>query len=566
MKGYEGLLASRYLKRRAPRGKRVYLFPLALALLCVIGRLAHLYIAHRYAEALAFNDQVATLQTTLYWVSLGLLCATVFMGVLAALLRHLTISSTISTFGLFIGSSALVVVLSVMSGFEQDLKGKILGANAHILVTRPDHPFTGYAAVIEQVRAVPGVESVTPYLSSEAMISSPSNVAGILIKGIDPASAERVTELGKHIQLGSIDHLIHPEKILNPPTKAGSDKKAAGLAEPPGGAKEAQVTDSKGTGGHGTTEATKTGAKADPSKIHDPITGKTLDLFGPDSGSKTPAPRAAIKVLPGLIIGSELQKNLRVWPGDDVNIISPLGDIGPTGPMPRSRPFRIAGTFYTGMYEYDTKYVYMTIEAAQRFLGLDDEITGLELRVRDPDATGPIADQIRALLDADHAGYEVADWQQLNRNLFSALKIEKLAMFIALSFIILVAGFSIVANGIMLVREREREIAILKSMGATDKSVLGIFVYLGLYVGLVGTGLGILTGIGTCLALSHWGLSLNNAYTDVYYITKLPVQMSLGELGSVFAAAMSIAMAATLYPASIAARLRPVDGLRSDQG
>jgi lipoprotein-releasing system permease protein len=198
----------------------------------------------------------------------------------------------------------------------------------------------------------------------------------------------------------------------------------------------------------------------------------------------------------------------------------------------------------------------MSIPAAQKFLGMEDEITGLELKVRDPDNTRPVVEHIQKLLGS---GYEVQDWQELNRNLFSALKLEKIAMFIVLCFIILVAAFSIIANGIMLVMEKGREIAILKSMGASDRMILVVFIVLGLYMGGLGTVAGIAVGVCACLALGRFGLALDQ---DVYYITQLPVRMNPWEIAAVFAAAITIAILATLYPAWIAARLKPVEGLR----
>ena len=192
----------------------------------------------------------------------------------------------------------------------------------------------------------------------------------------------------------------------------------------------------------------------------------------------------------------------------------------------------------------------------QKFLGMGDEITGFELRVKDADETGPAVEKIQAALGS---GYLVQDWKELNRNLFSALKLEKIAMFIVLCFIILVAAFSIIANGIMLVMEKGREIAILKSMGASDRAILVVFVILGLYMGLLGTAAGIATGILACLGLAKYGLALD---PDVYYITQLPVRMNPNEILAVAAAAISIAVLATLYPASKAARLKPVEGLR----
>jgi lipoprotein-releasing system permease protein len=198
----------------------------------------------------------------------------------------------------------------------------------------------------------------------------------------------------------------------------------------------------------------------------------------------------------------------------------------------------------------------MSIPAAQKFLGMEDEVTGLELKVADSDDTAPVVKAIAAALGP---GYDVQDWQELNRNLFSALKLEKIAMFIVLCFIVLVAAFSIIANGIMLVMEKGQEIAILKSMGATDGSILRSFMMLGIAIGGLGTSVGVMTGVAGCLALERWGLPLD---PDVYYITKLPVRMNPHEVVLVAAAALLIGIAATLYPAWSAARLRPVQGLR----
>src|SRR6185312_8992809 len=262
------------------------------------------------------------------------------------------------------------------------------------------------------------------------------------------------------------------------------------------------------------------------------------------------------KVVPGVIIGKELANNLRLYLGDDVNIVSPFGGIGPSGAIPKSKPFRVAGLFFSGMFEYDTKYVYMLLPEAQKFFNMPDEVTGIEIKLADPDRTEPVLAEISRLAGP---GYDVEDWKQLNRSLFSALKIEKILMFVLLCFGVLVAAFSIIANGMMLVLEKDKEVAILKSMGARDSSVLGAFMILGLMIGGIGTITGIAAGIAGCWALGRFGVPLN---TDVYYITTLPVKMNPYEIAAVFGASVAIALLATLYPAWMAARLRPVDGLR----
>jgi lipoprotein-releasing system permease protein len=526
----EGAIATRYMRRLAPRGAQIHLITVALIAVAGAAQGGAWALSHRSG----WFASTSLMQDVLRWIALGGIVGVVLIGFLLLLLRHFTIFTAISTFGLFLGSSALVVVLSVMNGFEQDLKGKILGANAHLLVTAPDRPFTDWAPVEQQLRSL-GVGKVSPYLSNEVMISSQSNMSGVVLKGIDPQRAGEVTDLERNLEQGRLDNLLHPERL-----------KALGLPPPD--------DDLEGD--------------APPAKIQDPGKAKPADgkksgvdlvPVGKDGKPLSPAPPAERRTLPGVIIGRELAKSLRLYVGDDVNLISPLGDIGPAGPMPRSRAFRVAGIFYSGMYEYDTKYIYVAIPAAQKFLGMGDEITGFELRVRDPDDTPPVVAKLQRALGA---GYLVQDWQELNRNLFSALKVEKVAMFIVLSFIILVAGFSIVANGIMLVREKRREIAILKSMGATDGAVLRVFLYVGMYMGALGVMAGIGVGVATCLELGRFGLQLD---TEVYYISKLPVQLDWGEIAAVFGAAISIVLGATLYPALVAARLRPVDGLRYDQ-
>jgi len=224
--------------------------------------------------------------------------------------------------------------------------------------------------------------------------------------------------------------------------------------------------------------------------------------------------------------------------------------------MPKLKPFRVAGHFYTGMYEFDSKLAYVSLAEAQRFLGMQGEVTGIEVRTRTPDVARAVADEITRRVGP---GYEVRTWEDLNKGLFMALKLEKIAMFVVLTFIALVASFSIISNLIMLVTEKAREVAILKSMGARDGAILRVFIAEGLYIGLIGLGLGLVTGIAGCLMLAKWGLPLD---PDVYYIQQLPVVMRGGEIAAICGAALGLSCLATLYPAFLASRLRPVEGLR----
>ena len=245
--------------------------------------------------------------------------------------------------------------------------------------------------------------------------------------------------------------------------------------------------------------------------------------------------------------------------GDQVNVVSPFGDLGPAGPQPKSRPFRIAAIFYSGMYEYDSKFAYMDLGEGQRFFGTGDTITGLELRVGDVDTARAVMGRVVFALGG--WPYRAKDWGELNRSLFSALQMEKVVMAVILGFIVLVASFIIVATLIMLVLEKTREIAVLKSMGAGVPSVMKIFVAEGVVIGAVGTAFGLILGYGSCLLIDRVGIPLD---PEVYYISNLPVLIEPAQFALAALGALLLSYLATIYPATKAARLRPVDGLRAD--
>jgi lipoprotein-releasing system permease protein len=247
---------------------------------------------------------------------------------------------------------------------------------------------------------------------------------------------------------------------------------------------------------------------------------------------------------------------LRVFLGSDVMVVCPMCGLGPTGAVPTSRNFRVAGHFYSGMYEFDSKLAYVDLATAQRFLGMPGEVTGVDVRTFSPENAGQIAGDIQRALGSD---YEVRSWEELNRGLFMALRLEKIAMFIVLTFIALVASFSIISNLIMMVTEKGREVAILKAMGASDGAILRVFFAEGLYIGLLGLTVGVTVGVAGCRLLDKFGLPLP---TDVYYISRLPVVMRAGEIVTVAGLALLLCCLATLYPALLASRLRPVEGLR----
>jgi len=577
--------------------------------------------------------------------------------VLAAIRYFFTFFTTVSVAGVTVGSMALVAVLSVMSGFENDLRDKILGSNAHMLVTKEQGEFSEYRQVAAALAEVPGVVASTPYSSSEVVIAANSNYANVIIKGIDPRSVSKVTDLQKnldqHRALERLWPLADDGGIRGPPEEEPED---AGSGQDGGAAPDASAMDATDpappdfgaapgdvapldlsggespldlSGGEGPAEwpaihdaqearpretgetppdsethkapldgetdeappdmdvggdtaqppdlsGGEPGAEGEPdddggvydgltdseaeeamAKFGTEIEGAEVDVFdlGRDSG---PAPRIPPRIakLPGVLVGSELVKQLHLYVGEEVRLISPLAEDTPAGPVPRTAWYRVAGTFFTGMYEYDLKSVYVDLASLQDFLDLGDQVNGIEVRVEDPDDTGPVLARVEARLGP---GYRVQDWKEINRNLFSALKLEKIAMFLVLAIVILVASFSIIGNLIMVVVEKAKEIALLKTLGSSNGGVMKIFVVQGLLIGIVGTCVGVLHGLVLALLLAVFGWPLD---PDVYYIDRLPIHVESPAVMAVVAAGIVISVLATLYPAYMAARLRPVEGLR----
>ncbi len=263
------------------------------------------------------------------------------------------------------------------------------------------------------------------------------------------------------------------------------------------------------------------------------------------------------KGVPGMIIGSELAKQIGAAPGSLVTVISPEGKLTPLGRTPNTQRFKVTAIFDSGMYEYDASMVYISLKEAQRFLALGDSVTGLELNVKEVYQSDVIAKKIQKELGYP---YWTKDWKLMNRSLFSALKLEKLTMFVILTMIVLVGALNIISTLVMVVMEKTRDVAILRAMGATAKSIMSIFMFQGILVGIVGTAAGLLSGLGICHLLSRY--KFISLPSDVYYISKLPVQVVFSDVAVVAAAAVVISFLATLYPAWYASRLNPVESFR----
>lgn len=517
-----------------------------------------------------------------------------------------SIITLISIGGVTLGVTAMIVVLSVMGGFKKDLKDKILGAKAHAVVMPVDDPdLLDPDDLAQKVRSVEGVTGAEPFLQSDVMVSSPTNLSGVVLRGIHPANIDAVSDLRADMVEGKLEYLVDPGPLLKS-LSADRDKRIDEILERVNTGRDeleeakeeleqqrsgelpvedltqapdddADVEDGRAGEGDGAGEELMPPIFGDESEEPEPSTDAVeLDESGDSEDAEMPplfgdsdeagedgadangrADASDYGELPGLLIGPELAKSLQAKLGTELNVVTPDGGIGPTGPMPSGRPFRVVGIFKTGMYEYDSNSAYTAFGDAQDFLNRDGA-SGIEVKTVDSAQAVAIAQVIQKKLGPS---VDVLDWKEMNQSLFFALELEKIGMFVALLFIILVASFSIVAMLIMIVIEKARDIAILKSMGVPDGSIRWIFIVQGLVIGAVGTAVGVLIGLGICSYLQVYGVPLDS---EVYYISQLPVEIDMKEVLAVVVATLSISGIATVYPAYLASKLKPVDGLRYD--
>ena len=396
----------------------------------------------------------------------------------------ISIITFISTAGVTLGVMALIIVLAVMTGFERDLKEKILGTNAHLVVIRSGAPLESYRTTMDRLTQLPGVQAATPFIYNQVMLSTGRHVSGVVLRGIEPATDKNVTKLSRTIVQGTMDTL-------------------------------------------------------------DPVIGGTAD--------------------PGIMIGRELAKHLNLFLGDRVNVVSPTGTITPLGMMPKLKPFRVTGIFNTGMFEYDSTLAYVSISQAQKFFDLGDTVTGIQLKVGDVYGTTDLARRINQEFGPE---LYARDWMQMNRNILFALKTEKVVMFIILTLIVLVAAFGIASTLFMVVMEKTRDIAILKTMGARSSSIMKIFVLEGLIIGVVGTVLGVLSGLVISFNLEPiidliQKITGKNFFSkEIYYLDHFPSHVVMSDVVTISITAVLISFIATLYPAWQASRMLPAEALR----
>ncbi len=388
----------------------------------------------------------------------------------------ISLISFISVAGITVGVIALIVVLAVYSGFTDGLRDQILGVNSHIIVQQLNGSISNYQQARERILTVKDVTGATPYLYAQTLLSGASGGNGVVLRGMDQATAENVVGLSKQMIQGSIKDLAQDSDIR----------------------------------------------------------------------------------VPNIILGKNLAADLRVGVDDRVRLISPSGPLTPMGIIPKVKTCRVSGIFETGMMEYDSTLAYMSLATVQDFLGLGDVAHGIEVAVK-KSALGN-ADQIaRQIADKLGPGFIAKDWMMMNRNLFAAFKLEKIGMFIAMALIILVAALNIISALVMVVMEKSKDIAILKSMGATSGSIMKIFFLQGLVIAIAGTIIGVAGGLGLCELLSRY--QFIELPSNVYPMTTLPIKVLPLDVTIIAVSSIIITLLATLYPSWKASTVHPAEVL-----
>ena len=383
----------------------------------------------------------------------------------------------ISMAGIALGVAALIVVLSVMNGFQLELRNRILSVASHIEI-RGFPSLRDPAAVADLAKKNTSVVATAPYVTGQAMLASGDVNRGALLRGIDPAQEDKVADIGRHMRLG------------------------------------------------------------------------TLESLTPGSFN--------------IVLGAELARALGARVGDTVVAITPQGNVTPAGALPRIKTFHVSGIFEVGMFEFDSGLALVNIDDAEKLYRLDSA-TGVRLKLDDMIAAPRVASELLATMPADA---DVRDWTRSHANFFRAVAIEKRVMFIILTLIVAVAAFNIVSAQVMVVTDKQADIAILRTLGAAPSSVMAIFMIQGALIGIIGTLIGVVSGVllaknvETVVPAIERTFHIQFLDKSVYYISDLPSDLQSGDVITIAAIALVLALVATIYPSFKAARVNPADALR----
>jgi lipoprotein-releasing system permease protein len=387
--------------------------------------------------------------------------------------------SLISMLGIGLGVAALIVVLSVMNGFQKELRDRILGVASHIQVSMANGELTDWQKTQAAARRHPEVLAAAPYVQAQGMLSFDQQVRGVLVRGILPEAEEKVADFERHMKNGKLAAL-----------QAGEF---------------------------------------------------------------------------GIILGGELARALQVLPGDKVTLIAPQGLVTPAAILPRLKQFRVVGIFEVGMFEFDSGMALIHMEDAQKLYRMDDRVSGVRLKVGDLFAAPRISRELLGTLGSD---VWISDWTRSHANFFRAVAIEKNMMFLILLLIVAVAAFNIVSTLVMAVTDKQADIAILRTLGASPGSVMVIFIVQGVLIGVIGLGLGVAGGVALALnvdvvvpAIEHV-LGMQFLAKEVYYITELPSDLQWRDVIVITSVSFVLTLFATLYPSWRAARVNPAAALK----
>jgi lipoprotein-releasing system permease protein len=387
--------------------------------------------------------------------------------------------SLISMLGIGLGVAALIVVLSVMNGFQKELRTRILGVVSHVQISGVGGELADWQKVVQETAQQPHVLAAAPYVQAQSMITLDQQVRGTVVRGILPADEEKVADFAKHMKVGKLEDLAEGEF--------------------------------------------------------------------------------------NIVLGIELARALNVGIGDKVTLIAPQGLVTPAAVLPRLKQFKVTGVFEVGMFEFDSGLALINLHDAQRLYRLEDRVTGVRLKVDDLFAAPQIARELLRYLDAD--AY-VSDWTRSHANFFRAVQIEKNMMFLILLLIVAVAAFNIVSTLVMAVTDKQADIAILRTLGASPGSIMQVFIVQGALIGLIGLGVGVVGGVLLALNVETVVPFIEHVFgiqflaKDVYYITDLPSDLQWRDVGIITVVSFTLTLVATLYPSWRASRTNPAEALR----
>ncbi|MBN9696899.1 MAG: lipoprotein-releasing ABC transporter permease subunit [Zoogloea sp.] len=393
--------------------------------------------------------------------------------------RFISFISLVSMLGIALGVAALIVVLSVMNGFQRELRTRILGVASHVQVSGFDGELANWQRVADDAAKHPRVRSAAPFVQAQGMLSFDQTVRGTLIRGVLPDAEDKVADFAQHMRAGRLDDL-RPGEF-------------------------------------------------------------------------------------GIVLGADLARAMHVSMNDKVTLIAPQGLVTPAAILPRLKQFRVVGIFEVGMYEYDSSLALVHLQDAQTLYRMEDRVSGVRLKLDDLFEAPRVARELIKYLDADTL---VSDWTRSHANFFRAVQIEKNVMFIILLLIVAVAAFNIVSTLVMAVQDKQADIAILRTLGASPGSIMGIFVIQGALIGFIGLGLGVLGGVTLALNIDVVVPAIERAFgiqflaKDVYYISDLPSELLWSDVFAITGVSFVLTLVATLYPSWRASRLNPAEALR----